>query len=29
VTSAVVSRADAAGALADPPMKLVIDCRAR
>ncbi len=28
VTSAVVSRADAVAALADPPMKLVIDCRA-
>jgi threonine dehydrogenase-like Zn-dependent dehydrogenase len=27
VTSAVVTRADAAQALADPPMKLVIDCR--
>jgi threonine dehydrogenase-like Zn-dependent dehydrogenase len=27
VTSAVVPRADAAAALADPPMKLVIDCR--
>ncbi len=27
VTSAVVARADAAEALADPPMKLVIDCR--
>jgi threonine dehydrogenase-like Zn-dependent dehydrogenase len=28
VTSAVAPRADAAAALADPPMKLVVDCRA-